>query len=192
MQGVPSINLVSRGVLDVLSEPLRTARNSTVVDSLHEARRVLDAYGARPPGAAVHVDLLGHSTRDHRLLRLGGTVVDALDPLVRRFFDEVGRSEVLQAMNALSLRLLGCETAVSPSGMRTLRMLADILGLPVFGSRKRLSRTHYTARGFDPRFGAVLVAVAPRGGRSREAFGPLPVGFGVPLLGAGAREGIPR
>ncbi len=192
MQGVPSINLVSVGALDVLSETLKASGATHFVRSLAEARRVLDAYGERPPGAAVHVDLLGHSTRDHRLLRLGGTVVDALDPLVRRFFEEVGRSGVLQAMNAVSLRLLGCETAVSPSGMRTLRMLANLLGLPVVGSSKRLSRTHYTERGFDPRFGAVLVAAAPWVRRSQAAFVPLPVGMGVPLRGAGAREGIPR
>ncbi len=64
-------------------------------------------------------------------------------------------------MNAVSLRLLGCETGVSPSGLRTLRLLADILGLPVVGSRKSLSRTHYTATGFNPLFGPVLVVSAP-------------------------------
>ncbi|HEV7670665.1 MAG TPA: hypothetical protein VGS22_19270 [Thermoanaerobaculia bacterium] len=158
---IPSINIVSADVLDVLSEPLKTAENSTIVKSLREARQVLDVYGARPPLPGVNVDLLGHSTRDHRLLRLGGTVIDALDPLVRRFFEEVERSQVLQAMNAVSVRLLGCETGVSPSGQRTLRMLADILGVPVFGSRKRLSKTHHTATGFNPLFATVLIEAAP-------------------------------
>lgn len=158
---IPSINIVSFDVLDVLSEPLKAAENSTIVKSLSEARQVLDVYGAKPPLPAVNVDLLGHSTRDHKLLRMGGTVIDALDPRVRRFFEEIERSRVLQAMNAVSLRLLGCETGVSPSGLRTLRMLAEILGLPVFGSRKRLSKTHHTATGFNPLFGSVLVAAEP-------------------------------
>lgn len=164
---IPSINIVSFDVLDVLSEPLKAAENTTIVKSLREARQVLDVYGAKPQQPAITVDLLGHSTRDHRLLRLGGTVIDALDPLVRRFFEEVERSQVLVAMNAVSVRLLGCETAVSPSGQRTLRMLADILGLPVFGSRKRLSRTHHTATGFNPLFESVLIRAAPGRSMSR-------------------------
>lgn len=172
---IRSINIVSNGVLDILSEPLKAAENTTIVKSLHEARRVLDVYGAKPPAPAVTVDLLGHSTRDHQLLRLGGTVIDALDPLVRRFFEEVERSQVLRAMNAVSVRLLGCETGVSPSGLRTLRLLAHILGLPVFGSKKRLSRTHYTATGFNPLFGPVLVATSPTRSRLRPGrFGNLP------------------
>jgi hypothetical protein len=125
----PSLNIVSADVLHVLGDSL-TGENTLVVRSLREVRQALDAYGARPPAPAVSVDLHGHSTRDHRLLRLGETVIDALDPLVRRFFEEVERSQVLAAMNAVSLRLLGCETGVSPSGQRTLRMLAEILGLP--------------------------------------------------------------
>ena len=166
---IPSINIVSADVLDVLSEPLKGAENTTIVRSLSEVRQALDAHAARPP-AAVTVDLLGHSTRDHKLLRMGGTVIDALDPRVRRFFEEIERSRVLQTMNAVSLRLLGCETGVSPSGLRTLRMLAEILGLPVFGSRKRLSKTHHTAAGFNPLFGSVLVVAEPGRSLSRPRF----------------------
>jgi hypothetical protein len=158
---IPSINIVSADVLDVLSEPLKGAQNTTIVRSFSEVRQALDDHAARPPAPAVTVDLLGHSTRDHKLLRMGGTVIDALDPRVRRFFEEIERSRVLQAMNAVSLRLLGCETGVSPSGLRTLRMLAEILGLPVFGSRKRLSKTHHTATGFNPLFGSVLIVAEP-------------------------------
>lgn len=164
---IPSINIVSSDVLDVLSEPLKVAENTTIVKSLREVRQAMDAFGARPPLPTVTVDLLGHSTRDHKLLRLGGTIIDALDPLVRRFFEEVERSQVLVAMNAVSVRLLGCETGVSPSGQRTLRMLADILGLPVLGSRKRLSKTHYTAQGFNAMFDPVLTVATPLRSRSR-------------------------
>lgn len=167
---IPSFNIVSADVLHVLGDRLTGAENTLVVTSLREVRQALDVYGARPPAPAVTVDLHGHSTRDHRLLRLGGTIIDALDPLVRRFFEEVERSHVLSAMNAVSLRLLGCETGVSPSGQRTLRMLAEILGLPVFGSRKRLSKTHYTQQGFNPLFDRVLAAAAPT--RSRLGGSP--------------------
>jgi len=38
------------------------------------------------PAAPVTLDLLGHSTRDHHLLRLGATVLDMLNPHVARFF----------------------------------------------------------------------------------------------------------
>ncbi|HXU45577.1 MAG TPA: hypothetical protein VN783_08630 [Thermoanaerobaculia bacterium] len=134
---------------------------------MREVRQALDVYGAKPTAPAITVDLLGHSTRDHRLLRMGGTVIDALDPLVKRFFEEVERSQVLRAMNAVSVRLLGCETGVSVSGQRTLRSLADILGLPVFGSRKRLSKTHHTANGFNPLFHHVLIEAAPSRSRAR-------------------------
>ncbi len=166
---IPSINIVSADVLDVLPEPLKVAENTTIVKSLREVRQALDAFGARPPLPTVTVDLLGHSTRDHKLLRLGGTIIDALDPLIRRFFEEVERSQVLRAMNAVSVRLLGCETGVSPSGQRTLRMLADILGVPVVGSRKRLSKTHHTVQGFNPLFEHVLVVAAPSRSRSRSS-----------------------
>ena len=81
---------------------------------------------------------------------------------VRRFFEDVARSGVLREVNAVCLRLIGCETARSPSGQRTLRLLAALLAMPVYGTRKRISRMHNTQAGFDPRFQHVLVEVAPR------------------------------
>ena len=55
------------------------------------------------------------------------------------------------------MRLLGCETAVSPSGQRTLRLLARTLGIPAFGAIKPLMKSHYDELGFNPAFAKVLV-----------------------------------
>jgi hypothetical protein len=170
---LPSFNIVSAGALDVHAGPLTGAENTVVVWSLHEARRALDLRAMRTPPPAMTVDLLGHSTRDHKLLRLGATVIDALDPLVLRVFQEIERSRVLPAMNAVSVRLLGCETAVSASGRRTLRLLAEALGLPVYGSRKRLSSTHHTDQGLSALFDHLLIETAPARERvRRQLLGP--------------------
>ena len=166
---LPALNLVSATVLDVHYGALAEAENTTIVKSLRETRHALDAWATRPPAPAMTVDLLGHSTRGHRLLRLGETIIDALDPLVLRFFEELARSRVLAAMNAVSVRLLGCETAVSASGRRTLRLLADVLGLPVYGSRKRLSRFHHTERGFSATFDHLLLEAVPSRLRARRS-----------------------
>lgn len=165
---IPSINLISVDALGVVRDSLKVAPNSTLITSLGELRRALDLYATRSTAPAVTVDLLGHSTRDHQLLRMGGVVLDALELRIRRYFEEIERSQVLDALHAVSLRLLGCETAVSPSGQRTLRMLADILGLPVVGTLVRLGRTHHAEECFNPRFDHVLFPVEPRRGRTHR------------------------
>jgi hypothetical protein len=57
----------------------------------------------------------------------------------------------------VAVRLLGCETAVTPAGKRTLRLLARTLGMPVFGAIKPLMKSHYSKLGFDPAFRRVIV-----------------------------------
>jgi hypothetical protein len=59
--------------------------------------------------------------------------------------------------------LLGCDAAVSPSGRRTLRLLARTLGLPVFGSVKPLMKSHYDERGFNAAFAHILVEASEVG-----------------------------
>ena len=61
------------------------------------------------------------------------------------------------------MRLLGCETAVSRSGRRTLRLLACTLRIPVFGATKPLLKSHYDQLGFDPAFASVLVEASELG-----------------------------
>src|SRR5882757_4293945 len=94
--------------------------------SLAELREVLERRlydGARP----ATLDLIGHSTREHHLLRLGDTPVDMLDPGVAGFFRTLAQSDLLARLQIVAVRLLGCETAVTESGQRTIRMLSHTL-----------------------------------------------------------------
>jgi len=164
------LNIVSVGALETVPDAMLRGRNTFIATSLLDVTRALEsslaALGGERRGerrdAELAIDLVGHSTRDHQLLRLGATVVDALDLTVLRFFESIARSGILQEVGAACLRLLGCETAMSPSGQRTMRMLASALGIRVYGSRKRLSRMHHTELGFDPRFQHVLVEAVER------------------------------
>jgi hypothetical protein len=163
-----SLNLVSADALATIPAAMRRTAGTWIVTSLDELPRVLEAQAARGRGAAIDldIDLIGHSTRNHHLLRVGATAIDTLDLGVRRFFEQLARTRLLGAVNAASLRLLGCETAVSPSGQRTLRTLGAILQLPVYGTRKRISKLHYSAQGFQPQFRSVLFEGCPSGARS--------------------------
>jgi hypothetical protein len=53
--------------------------------------------------------------------------------------------------------LLGCETAVTDAGQRTLRMLSQTLRLAVFGTCKPLLKSHSDSAGFNPAFAHILV-----------------------------------
>src|SRR6185503_7856042 len=124
------LNIVSAQALETIPEAMAGASNTFIAASLGDVTRALAAQAARPRVAALTVDLVGHSTRDHHLLRLGATVIDALDRRVLRFFEGVAGSGVLREVNAVALRLLGCQTAMSPSGQRTMRLLAAVLRIP--------------------------------------------------------------
>jgi hypothetical protein len=156
------LNIVSNRALETIPDAMAHAPSTVIATSLEDVTRALDMQAARPRAAALAINLVGHSTRDHQLLRLGSTTIDMLDLGVRRFFEAIARRGILRDLNAVCLRLLGCETARSPSGQRTMRLLAAVLELPVYGTRKRLSRMHNTELGFDPAFAHVLVEAAPR------------------------------
>ncbi len=100
--------------------------------------------------------MIGHSTRDHHLLRLGDTAIDMLDTRVARFFRAIADDHLLSRLEVVAVRLLGCQTAVSPGGRRTRRLLARTLRIPVFGAIKPLMKSHYDKLGFDPAFTQVL------------------------------------
>jgi hypothetical protein len=127
--------------------------------SLPELRGVLESLPG-DPAVPVTLDLIGHSTRGHRLLRLGTTPVDMLDPQVADFFAGVARARLLARAQVTAVRLLGCETAATDAGQRTMRMLAAVLGRPVFGTLVPLLKSHSNAAGFDPAFRHVLVEAA--------------------------------
>lgn len=131
--------------------------------SLDELRGRLEEC-PRGSGSPVTLDLIGHSTRGHHLLRLGDTPIDMLNPGVARFFRELAASGLPARLTIVAVRLLGCETAVTDSGHRTLGLLAHTLRLPVFGTTKPLLKSHYNAGGFDPAFAHLLVGAPARPG----------------------------
>jgi hypothetical protein len=169
-----SLSIVSVGALETIPEAMLRAERTMVASSLADLVRALEAELARPRAAALAIDLIGHSTRDHQLLRLGATVIDALDLGVLRTFEAIARAGILGELRTVCLRLLGCETARSPSGQRTMRILRTVLGVPVLGSRTRLSRMHHGALGFDPRFQHVLVEAARRDAPWQQLAGRVP------------------
>jgi hypothetical protein len=127
--------------------------------SLGELDDVLHRQLAEPI-APVTLDLIGHSTRGHHLLRLGDTPIDMLNPYVNRFFRALADSRVLDRLDITAVRLLGCETAVSDSGRRTMRMLADTLRLPVYGTLVPVLKSHSNAAGFNPALAHILIEAA--------------------------------
>jgi hypothetical protein len=124
--------------------------------SLAELRDVLECRLDEVVSPAT-LDLIGHSTRDHHLLRLGATPIDMLDRAVARFFRSLADADLLPRLQISAVRLLGCETAVTDSGQRTLRMLSQTLRLPVYGTQKPLYKSHSNALGFNCVFAHILV-----------------------------------
>lgn len=155
MQRVASINVISPDAEGVFFGPIRRLADLHHASSLYELRAVLERLD--PADAPVTLDLIGHSTRDHHLLRLGDDRVDMLDPVVASFFRSLAADRLLSRLGVRAVRLLGCETAVAPGGRRTLRLLARTLGLPVFGATRTLAKSHYDERGFNPVFARILV-----------------------------------
>ena len=127
--------------------------------SLAELRQVLD-HCLDDPARPITLDLIGHATRGHRLLRLGDTPINMLDPDVAGFFATLARDQMLTRLHVTAVRLLGCETAGTDAGQRTVRMLAQTLRLPVFGTTKPLLKTHSNSAGFDPAFAHILIEAA--------------------------------
>lgn len=125
--------------------------------SLAELRAVLDRRLDDPVTPAT-LDLIGHSTREHHLLRLGTTPIDMLQPQVARFFRTLAETRLLARLEIVAVRLLGCETAVTDSARRTLRLLAHTLRMPVYGTVKPLLKSHSNADGFNPQFTHLLVS----------------------------------
>ncbi|HEY6422066.1 MAG TPA: hypothetical protein VIY28_02210 [Pseudonocardiaceae bacterium] len=70
----------------VRCEPLRLA------GALSELRTVLEGHLADHDRSPAPLDLIGHSIRDHHLLRLGTTPIDMLDRRVARFFGVLAAS----------------------------------------------------------------------------------------------------
>jgi hypothetical protein len=154
---VLSLNVASPDCAEAFFEG-RVARcvNLRHAASLAELRAVLERHLDSVEAPAT-LDLLGHSTRGHRLLRLGDTPINMLDRGVTRFFTALAESRLLPRLQIVAVRLLGCETAVTDAGQRTMRLLAHTLRLPVYGTLKPLLKSHSNATGFDPAFSHLLI-----------------------------------
>ncbi|MCM3900096.1 MAG: hypothetical protein ND866_00160 [Pyrinomonadaceae bacterium] len=153
---VASLNIVSPDAEGLYFGAVARCAVRHRANSLRDLRALLERQLDGPPSAII-LDLMGHSTRDHHLLRLGDDRIDMLDSSVAHFFRSLAHDQVLSRLEVVALRLLGCETAVSPCGKRTLRLLASTLRIPVFGTLKPLMKSHYNKLGFDPAFAQILV-----------------------------------
>lgn len=154
-----SLNIISPDVEELFFGPIARCAVLHRASSLDDLRGVLEQR-LDSPTSLVLLDLLGHSTRDHHLLRMGDDPVDMLNPVVARFFRSIADDHLLPRLGVTGVRLLGCETAVAPGGQRTLRLLARTLRLPVFGALKPLMKSHYDEHGFNPAFAHILVEAA--------------------------------
>jgi hypothetical protein len=94
------------------------------------------------------LDLIGHSTASSALLQIGRWVIDAKHPTVKAFFRELADQEVLPRLNVNAVRLIGSKTAETVEGRRTLTMLAEILGVPVYGAVGPVFAANFDATGF--------------------------------------------
>ena len=153
---IPSLNIISPDVEGLFSGAKARCAVRHRASTLGELRVVLEGRLAVAACPFI-LDLSGHSTRDHHLLRLGDTPIDMLDRRVAHWFRSLASEQVLQRLEVVAVRLLGCETAVSPAGQRTLRLLSDTLRIPVFGATKPLMKSHYDELGFNPAFAHLLV-----------------------------------
>ena len=151
---VTSLNIISPDCEELFFGAVARCADLHRASSLADLRAVLERRLDGPP---ITLDLIGHSTRDHHLLRLGDTAIDMLDTVVAWFFRSMADDHLLTRLEVVAVRLLGCETAASSSGKRTLRLLAHTLRVPVFGAMKPLMKSHYDQLGFNPAFGNVLV-----------------------------------
>jgi hypothetical protein len=156
-----SITVTGRRPDPVLSELIARCASVVYVDALADLGPVLDQLAARSAGGPCALDLVGHSTGPAHLLRLGDTIIDPIDPVVDRWFREVARDHLPARVGVVALRLIGCQTAVASASRRTLQRLADAVGLPVFGTTKLLTRSHFNDGGFDPIFHHILAAAQP-------------------------------
>ena len=90
-------------------------RNLWHAGSLAQLRTVLENH-LQNAGSPATLDLIGHSTREHHLLRPGDTPINMLDPNIARFFHTLARDHLLPRLQIVAVRLLGCETAVTDAG----------------------------------------------------------------------------
>jgi len=92
------------------------------------------------------LDLFAHSAGKARSLILGGWTVSVDDPGLQAFAQ---MKATLKAIGVNRLRLIGCGTATTPGGQKTMSFLASALDLPVFGAiTDEIFQQDFDASGF--------------------------------------------
>lgn len=150
---IGALTYVSTGGANVFGHGA-VSHNVRSVDSLAAVRADLDAESPAGPRT---LDLSGHSRNGSKLLVLGRDVIDPFDPAIARWFEQLAADRVLDRLELVAVRLLGCSTAATPLAARTLRWISRTLDRPVFGTRKPIGNAHYDARGFAPAFAHLLI-----------------------------------
>ncbi len=135
----------------LLVDPLPIDGRASLERTLGELATVAGNHSSQ----ARTLDLIGHATADG-LLRLGDWVVDGDSPTVNAFFRGIADVELLPRLNVTSVRVLGCSTAVGARARRTLRTLAELLGLEVLGTLGPIYSLHYDADGFGEQWRFLL------------------------------------
>jgi hypothetical protein len=158
---VPPLSVITRVLDPVLSALTARCGRFVYVDSLGDLPGVLADRAAGPCSGPRTLDLVGHSTVPAHLLHLGDTVINMVDPAIEQRFRELARDGLLARAGVVAIRLIGCQTAVASAAQRTMRWLADAVGLPVFGTTKLLVSGHFCATGFDPAFEHILAVARP-------------------------------
>jgi len=143
------LSVITRHADSELARIQDTIEHAVLVDDRSDLERLLgELLAIEHPVVPKTLDLIGHSTADSSLLRLGDWVIDATSPTVTAFFRELADHAVLPRLGVCAVRLLGCQTAETEQGRATLCALSDLLGLEVYGSTELIFASHYDRHGY--------------------------------------------
>jgi hypothetical protein len=193
----PRISVVSAESDSELERVARRIAPSVRVGSRAQLCRVLEQLVAASDGGTTgpkSLDLIGHSTRSTSQLRLGDWVIDAARADVTTTFHELAKRRIWSRLGIRAIRLLGCRTASTPQGRLTIRELAAVAAVEVYGTVHLLHGGHYDTEGFCPAWDFLLVGSRDlaRDGASTVAEGTVVSRNELFAVGAPAEAGRSR
>ena len=147
----PHLSVITSRADDELARIQDVIEHKVLVDGRGDLEELFGHLLAQRDGAtrvSKTLDLIGHSQPGHSLLALGDWVIDANRTSVTAFFRELADNDVLPRLGIHSMRLLGCHTADTEEGRKTICTLSNILGLEVYGTRHLIYSAHYDGGGF--------------------------------------------
>jgi hypothetical protein len=143
------LSLITRDTDDQLRRIRNLISQPVLVDGRADVEQILSTLSHAPDQVTSRsLDLIGHSTPDRSLLMLGDWVIDGTSSKVLSFFRGLADEGVFARLGITSIRLLGCETAASATGRRTLIALSDTTELEIYGTSIMLDESAYDAGGF--------------------------------------------